>query len=108
MDKLVFTEGLGKKIIESQHVSFEDNSSEDLEHIINIKRIIVAISDFLRSDGQPEGRVNTLADNLRRICKSRYVDSCISQKDGDEEERLIKSESEIWFDFIYKHEKYPR
>jgi len=108
MDKLVFTEGLGKKIIKSQHAFFEDNSSEDLEHILNIKRVIVAISDYLRSDGQPEDGIKPLADNLRQFCRSMYLNSCISQKDADEDGRVVKSESEIWFDFIYQHEKYPR
>jgi hypothetical protein len=108
MDKLGFAERLGKKIIESQHAFFEADSSEDLEYILNIKRIIVAISDYLRSDGLPEDGINALTSNLRQFCRSMYLDSCVSQKDADEDERGVKSESEIWFDFIYKHEKYPR
>ncbi|MCK4728315.1 MAG: hypothetical protein KAT27_05285 [Desulfobacterales bacterium] len=51
MDKLSFAEALGKKIITSQQNSFEaGNDLEDISHITNIKRIILAISDYLKSD----------------------------------------------------------
>ena len=64
MEKLEFAKALGEKIIKSQHEYFVTTKSEDLDHITNLKRIIVAIAEYL--------------------------------------------ESEIWFDYIFKNEKYPR
>ena len=108
MDKLKFAEGLGKKIMEAQHDYFRAEKSDDLEHITNIKRIIVAISDYLKSDGLPGDGINTIAENLRQLSKRLFLESCISNRHEDEDEDEIRAESEIYFDYIYKHEKYPR
>jgi hypothetical protein len=48
MDKIEFAQGLGERTIKSQHDSFVSDG-EDLSHITNLKRIIVAISEHLRS-----------------------------------------------------------
>ena len=32
---------------------------------------------------------------------------CISNKYDDEDDDMVKEESEVWFDYIYKNEKYP-
>ena len=64
MEKLEFAKALGEKIIKSQHEYFVTTKSEDLDHITNLKRIIVAIAEYLKS--------------------------------------------EIWVDYIFENEKYPR
>jgi len=48
MEKLEFAKALGEKIIKSQHDYFETNDSEDLDHITNLKRIIVAIAEYMK------------------------------------------------------------
>jgi len=53
MDRLVLAEGIGKAIINKQHQYYVEDQSEDLEHIMNLKRIIVAMSDYLESEGFP-------------------------------------------------------
>ncbi len=55
MDKIEFSKGLGEAIIKRQHGYFVDVSEEDLSLITNLKRIIVAISDYLEVDGLEQG-----------------------------------------------------
>jgi hypothetical protein len=106
MDKLSFAEGLGKKIITSQQDSFEaGNDLEDIGHITNIKRIIVAISEYLKSEDMPEDGINAMADSLKQLGKGLFVTGCVSNRDEDEDD--VREDSEIWFDYIYKHEEYP-
>ena len=108
MDKLSFAEGLGKKIIKSQQDSFEaGNDLEDISHITNIKRIILAISDYLKSEDVPEDGINAMADSLKQLGKGLFVAGCVSNRDEDEDEDDVREDSEIWFDYIYKHEEYP-
>lgn len=74
MDKLVFAEGLGKKIIKSQQGSFEAGSEfDDLSHITNMKRIIVAISEYLKSEDVPENGINAMADSLKQLGTGLFV-----------------------------------
>ena len=75
MDILEFAEGLGKKIIKDQHQFFDTEESEDLEHITNIKRIIVSISDYLSTEGVSEDKINDLAGDLRDLARKSYLDS---------------------------------
>ena len=60
MEKLEFTKRLGEKIIKSQHDYFETDESEDLEHITNLKRIIMAIAEYLKSKIDSEEEVDDL------------------------------------------------
>ena len=108
MDKLKFAECLGKKIIEAQHDYYRVEKSDDLKHITNIKRIIVAISDYLKSDGLQDEGTDAIAENLRQLSKRLFLESCISNRHEDENEDEVRAESEIYFDYIYKYEKYPR
>ena len=105
MDKLEFAEGLGKKIIKDQSIFFETEDNGDLEHITNIKRIIVSISDYLSSEGISEDQTNNLADNLRELAWQAYLDSCIENRNEDKD--VVKEESEVWFEYIYENEEYP-
>jgi hypothetical protein len=107
MNELTFAEGLGEKIIRSQHDYFAAGHSEDLDHITTLKRIIIAISEYLKSEGLPEDGINDLTDNLRQLCKDLFIDSCLANRDEDENEQEVREESEIWFDYIYEHEEYP-
>ena len=105
MDKLEFAEGLGKKIIKDQSIFFETEDNGDLEHITNIKRIIVSISNYLSSEGISEDQTNNLADNLRELARQAYLDSCIENRNEDKD--VVKEESEVWFEYIYENEEYP-
>ena len=107
MDKLEFAEGLGKKIIEDQSIFFDTEESEDLEHITNIKRIIVSISDYLNSEGVSVDQINNLAGDLWQLARQSYLDSCIKNRDEDEDKDVVTEESEVWFDYIYENEEYP-
>ena len=108
MEKLEFAKALGEKIIKSQHDYFETNDSEDLDHITNLKRIIVAIAEYLKSEIVSEHKPDDLVEHLRRFSKTLYINNCIKIKDEDESEVEIRKESEIWFDYIFENEKYPR
>ena len=108
MEKLEFAKALGEKIIKSQHDYFQTAKSEDLDHITNLKRIIVAISEYLKSEIVSEEEVDDLVKDFRRFSKTLYINNCIKIKDEDESEVEIRKESEIWFDYIFKNEKYPR
>ena len=107
MEKLEFAEGLGKKIIKDQHQFFDTEDSEDLEHITTIKRIIVSISDYMSTEGVSEDKINDLAENLRELARQLYLDSCIKNRDEDEDKDVVTEESEVWFDYIYENEEYP-
>ena len=108
MEKLEFAKALGEKIIKSQHDYFETNDSEDLGHITNLKRIIVAIAEYLKSEIDSEEEVDDLVEHLRQFSKTLYLSECIKNKDEDENEAEIREESEIWFDYIFENEEYPR
>ena len=108
MEKLEFAKALGEKIIKSQHDYFETNDSEDLGHITNLKRIIVAIAEYLKSEIDSEEEVDDLVEHLRQFSKTLYLSECIKNKDEDENEAEIIEESEIWFDYIFENEEYPR
>ena len=108
MEKLEFARALGEKIIKSQHDYFETAKSEDLDHITNLKRIIVAIAEYLKSEIVSEAKTDELVANFRRFSKTLYINNCIKIKDEDESEVEIREESEIWFDYIFENEKYPR
>jgi len=108
MDKLSFTEGLGKKILMSQHDFFKDDKGSDLEHVTNIKRIIVAISDHLKSEDVPADGINAVGESLKEFSKDLFLSSCLLNKDDDEDEGEFMEDSENWFDYIYEHGEYPR
>ena len=108
MEKLEFARALGEKIIKSQHDYFETAKSEDLDHITNLKRIIEAIAEYLKSEIVSEEEVDDLVDHFRQFSKTLYLNNCIKIKDEDESEVEIRKESEIWFDYIFENEKYPR
>jgi len=108
MEKLEFARALGEKIIKSQRDYFETAKSEDLDHITNLKRIIVAIAEYLKSEIVSEEEVDNLVDHFRQFSKTLYINNCIKIKDEDESEVEIREESEIWFDYIFENEKYPR
>ena len=110
MDKLAFAKGLGEKIIKSQQNSFEvGNDLEDLGHITNMKRIIVATSEYLKFEDVPEDGIGAMGDSLKQLAKGLFVAECVSVKDEDEDEDEddVREDSEIWFDYIYEHEEYP-
>ena len=77
MEKLEFAQALGEKIIKSQHAFFEADNSEDLDHITNLKRIIMAISEYLKSENVSADKVDDLFEHFRRISKTLYVSDCI-------------------------------
>jgi hypothetical protein len=108
MEKLEFAKALGEKIIKSQHDYFQTAKSEDLDHITNLKRIIVAIAEYLKYEIVSEEEVDDLVEDFRRFSKTLYINNCIKIKDEDESEVEIRKESEIWFDYIFENEKYPR
>jgi hypothetical protein len=107
MEMLKFAEVLGKRMIEGQHNFFSTGDAEHLEHITNIKRIIVSISEFLSSEGLSDVEINNLADNLRLHARSGYLEACVSNKNEDEDDDVVCDESVVLFDYIYENEKYP-
>ena len=108
MDKVKLSVDLGKKILQTQHEFYVDSHGEDLDHITNIKRIIVTISEFLKSESVSESKINSAVKHLKELAKSLYIDEAISQRSKAEDENDIRKESIIWFDYIYEHEEYPR
>jgi 3-dehydroquinate dehydratase len=108
MEKLEFAKALGEKIIISQHDYFATAKNEDLEHITNLKRINVAIAEYLKSATNNKDKVDDLVEHLRQFSKTLYLNECIKNKDDNEDEGKIMEESEIWFDYIFENEEYPR
>ena len=108
MDKFEIAEELGKKIIQRQQDFFAEGNSEDLNHITNQKRIITSIAEYLESDNLPAHQIKQIDVQLRQTVKELFINTCISNKDDDEDEATAKESSEIWFDYIYENEKYPR
>lgn len=95
IDKFAFAEGLGKRIIKSHHDFFEDNHSEDLDHIVTLKRTIVAIAEYLKSEGMKEDKINTLTEYYKKVSRDFYISTCISNKNDDEDEGVVKKESKL-------------
>jgi hypothetical protein len=107
MEKIEFSKGLGEAIIKKQHGYFTDVGEEDLNHITNLKRIIVAISDYLKSDGLKKDDIDCVVDNLHHLSKTLYLESCLPNKEAYQDEQEFMAESETWFDYLYKYGKYP-
>jgi hypothetical protein len=108
MEKIELVRALGEKIIKSQHDYFETDETDDLDHITNLKRIIVAIAEYLKFDAVSEDEINDLVEHFRQFGKTLYISDCIKNKDEDESEVEIREESEIWFDYIFENEEYPK
>jgi hypothetical protein len=108
MDKVEVAEAIGKKIIQSQNDYFKSSHAEDLEHITTLKRIIVAISEYLRSEDVPADKISALSKYFRKVSKQLYIHACLKNKYQEEDVALVRKESEIWFDYIYENEEYPR
>ncbi len=108
MDIVEVAEAIGKKIIQSQNNYFEDSDSEDLDHITTLKRIIVAISEYLGLEDVPEDKIIGLSRYFRKVSKELYINACITNKSQEEDGAVVREESEIWFDYIYENEEYPR
>ena len=71
-------------------------------------RTIVAIAEYLKSEIVSEDKKDDLVEYFRRFSKTLYISNCIKNKEEDENEGQIREESEIWFDYIFENEKYPR
>jgi hypothetical protein len=84
MENLEFAKALGEKIVKSQHEYFVTTKSEDLYHITNLKRIIVAIAEYLKSEIVSEDKTDDLVEHFRRFSKTLYISNCIKNKDEDE------------------------
>ncbi|MFC1814510.1 hypothetical protein ACFL0M_00925 [Thermodesulfobacteriota bacterium] len=108
MEKVSFATEMGKKIIESQHKYFATGNSEDILHITNIKRIIMAISEYLRSLDVPEDEISSVAEKLRELTKGLFLDSCMANIKEGEDPKEREDDSITWFDYIYENEEYPR
>jgi hypothetical protein len=106
MEKSEFAKALGEKIIKSEHDHFATAKGEDLDHITNLKRIIVAIAEFLKSEIVSVDNVDDLVEHLRQFSKTLFISNCIKNK--DEDEGKIREESGVWFDYIFENEEYPR
>ncbi len=107
MDKIKFSKGLGEAIIKKQHGYYIDVGVDDLSLITNLKRIIVAISDYLESDNIKHDDIDYVADNLHQLGKALFLESCLPNKEEERDEQEFMAESETWWDYIYKHEEYP-
>ena len=108
MEKLEIVKTLGEKIIIGQHEYFAAAKIEDLNHITNLKRIILAIADYMKSEIVSEAKTEELVEHFRRFSKTLYISLCVKNKNEAENEKEIREESEIWFDYIFENEKYPR
>ena len=60
------------------------------------------------SENVSEDKKDDLVEHLRRFSKTLYISICIENKDEAEDEKEIREESEIWFDYIFENEEYPR
>ena len=78
-----FAKTIGEKILKSQQYYFETAKSEDLDHITNLKRIIVAIAEYLKSEIVSEDKTDDLVEHFRRFSKTLYISNCIKNKDED-------------------------
>jgi hypothetical protein len=107
MDRTGFSQDLGKKLVMSQHEFYEAMKGHDLDHISNLKRIILTISAHLKSDGVSEDEADRIAENLKGFSRTLFMNGCVEYRD-DEVEELVKEESEMWFDYVWENERYPR
>jgi hypothetical protein len=107
MDKIEFSKALGEAIIKRQHGYYIDIGEDDLSLITNLKRIIVAISDYLKSDGLKKDDIDYVVDNLHHLSKTLCLESSLPNKEEYEDKQEFMAESETWFDYLYKHEEYP-
>jgi hypothetical protein len=97
MEKFEFAKAIGEKILKSQQDYFETAKSEDLDHIKNLKRIIVAVAEYLKSEIVSEEEVDDLVEHLRQFSKTLYISNCIKNKDEDENEKEIRDMVRLYF-----------
>ena len=77
------TKGLGKSNSKAHHDFFEDHDSEDIDHVVTLKRTIVAITEYLKSESIQEDKINTLTGYYKKISRGLYISACISNKNYD-------------------------
>ncbi len=68
----------------------------------------MAIAEYLKSEIVSEPKTDELVEHLRHFSRTLYINNCIKYNNEDENEGQIRKESEIWFDYIFENEKYPR
>jgi hypothetical protein len=100
LEKLEIAKGLGETIIKALHNSFVSQRSEDLHHITSLKQIIMAIAEYLNSEGLNAEGVNGITEHLNGLGKSLFLESCLSSKDATEDEETVRGDSALWFDHI--------
>ena len=109
MDTFTVAEGVGKMIIKSQMDFFEADKSDDLTHILTLKRVITAIALYLKLEGLTQDKISRLTAYYKQVARVKYVNHCVADEYKDKEnESVAREETETFFDYIYDHEKYPR
>jgi hypothetical protein len=110
MEEINIVEGLGKEILKHLNDYYEEITMGDDEYIPLIKRIIESIYgyDGIRevSKSEKEALKKTLLDYSRRL----YVELCqIHSKEDNEDisSEQVKEEAIEFFDYVYKHGRYP-
>lgn len=107
MGKKEFSEGIGKSIIKLQHERYEKKSLDDAEYIPIIKIVIQGILDNMAYSNASEAEVSEIDEALKQYSKDLYIQTCLNNKEKDENIEEVKKESSEYFDYIYKHEEHP-
>ena len=61
----------------------------------NMKGIIMAISEYLKSEDVPEDGISAMGDSLKQLAKGLFVAECTSVKDEDEDEDDVREDPGI-------------
>ena len=114
MDKLSIAEEIGRAIIDEQHCDYIDDNLDDLEHILNIRRIVAGISEYLKAEGLSTNNIFSLTEDLKTYGRDLFLEIYIPENalmegrnDIDEEEEGAREEGEYWFNYIFENKKYP-
>ncbi|MEW6654028.1 MAG: hypothetical protein AB1394_11255 [Bacteroidota bacterium] len=108
MDEILFSENIGKSIIQFQYVHYNINTLDDEELIPIIKAVINGISSHLLSIGNKKAEINKLTNNLKRYCKDLYLEVWLNNREEDEDMNIAKINGEKYFEHLYKYEKHPK
>ncbi|NLA74278.1 MAG: hypothetical protein GX846_02175 [Deltaproteobacteria bacterium] len=110
MKEINIAEGLGKKILKHLNDYYEEISMGDDEYIPLIKRIIESIHDYEGMGEISDPEKEALKTNLLNYSKGLYVELCQIHSKEDKEDispEQVKEEAEEFFDYVYKHGRYP-
>ena len=111
MNEYEILEGAGKQIIGTLNEYNEQEKLDDTEYIPVVKRVIEALTIYLKENNATDKQSEELTNTLIEYTKGLYIALCQKHAIEDEEDitmEEVNQESDEYFNYVYEHETHPR